>query len=203
VNQTGETGKEKNNMSELQKSLAWTNMPVPDVLGKLPSDQQEELILWAKNVVALKTDGFEELYHAIGMIVKYIPHFVVVPLMTEHIKPQIAAGVCRKMSIEQATVYANELPIDYFSEVALHLESELLARVLEKMKRNPAETYIRRELRDRLASMLSIAAHLDDRMLKTVAAMVTLPETDEDFVDSPHKPVIEKIRTIQEKSHRK
>jgi len=43
-----------------------------------------------------KTEGFNELYQAISMIVKYIPHFVVIPLMVEHIKPQIAAGVCLK-----------------------------------------------------------------------------------------------------------
>ncbi len=172
-------------------------MAVPEVLNELQPHQQQEVALWAERVVSLKTEGFEELYQAISMIVKYIPHFVVIPLMVEHIRPHIAAGVCRKMNIDQATHYANDLPFDYFTEVALYMDSELMARILEKMKRHPAEKFIRRELERHLPNMLEIASHLDNKMLKTVANLVTLPDEDEELAQSPHKMVIDKIRALQ------
>ncbi|NTW70208.1 MAG: hypothetical protein HGB23_10260, partial [Chlorobiaceae bacterium] len=52
-------------MSELEKSLAWTNLPVPEVLQNLPVSQQQQVISWADALVKHKTEGFEELYNAI------------------------------------------------------------------------------------------------------------------------------------------
>ena len=184
-------------MNELETMVAWTNLPVPEVLGELSSVQQDQVLSWAKSVVSLKTEGFDELYQAISMIVKYIPHFVVIPLMVEHIRPQIAAGVCKKMNIDQATHYANDLPFDYFTEVAIYMESELMARILEKMKRHAAEKFIRSELERHLPNMLDIASHLNEKMLKTIASLVRLPDDEEEFANSPHKAVIEKIRALQ------
>ncbi|NHQ60852.1 hypothetical protein G9409_09710 [Chlorobium sp. BLA1] len=184
-------------MSELEKSLAWTNIPVPEVLRQLPFSQQQQILSWAETLVSHKTDGFEELYNAIGMIVKYIPNFVVIPLMVDHIKPRIAAGVCGKMGVDQAVGYANDLPIEYFNEVSLHLEAPVMAQILEKMKKNSAEKFILSELKNRLDRMLDIAQHLDKRMLEIVAKHVTLPENEEELLNHPHKPVFDKIRALQ------
>jgi len=184
-------------MNELEKALAWTDLPVPDVLHQLPSHHQHQVVSWAKNVVTLKTDGFEELYHAIGMIVKYIPHFVVIPLMVEHIKPHIAAGVCRKMGIDQAVGYANDLPLNYFCEVSQHLDTMMMAQILEKMKRHHAEKYIHHQLQHQLNRMLDIAEHLDHRMLEVMAKRVTLPDNEEELLSHPKITVIRKIRALQ------
>jgi hypothetical protein len=185
-------------MSKLDKSLAWTNLPVPEVLHQLTGNQQEEIVSWARNLVDHKTDGFEELYMAIGMIVKYIPHFVVIPLMVEHIKPQIAAGVCSKMGVDQAVGYANDLPLEYFCEVSIHLDSEVMARILEKMKKHHAEKFIHHELKSNLPHILDIALHLDRRMLEIVAKQVTLPEEEnDDLLNHPHKPIFDKLRALQ------
>jgi hypothetical protein len=184
-------------MSELEKSLSWTNLPVPDVLHQLSFNQQELVVAWAQNLVSHKTDGFDELYTAIGMIVKYIPQFMVIPLMVEHIKPRIAAGVCGKMGIDQAVGYANDLPLDYFSEVSLHLDTVIMARILEKMKKNHAEKFITNELKCNLSRMLDIAQHLERHILEIVAKHVTLPEDEDDTINHPHKSVIDKIRALQ------
>ncbi|NTW70400.1 MAG: hypothetical protein HGB23_11265, partial [Chlorobiaceae bacterium] len=175
----------------------WTNLPVPEVLQNLPVSQQQQVISWADALVKHKTEGFEELYNAIGMIVKYIPNFVVIPLMVEHIKPRIAAGVCAKMGVDQAVGYANDLPVEYFNEVSLHLEASVMAQILEKMKKNNAERFIISELRSRLDRMLDIAQHLDKRMLEIVGRHVTLPENEEELLNHPRKPVFDKIRALQ------
>jgi hypothetical protein len=184
-------------MSDLNETLAWTGIPVPDVLNRLTSPQREEVISWAEEVVSFKTEGFEELFEAIGMIVKYIPHFIVIPLMVDHIRPRIAAGVCRKMSIDQATSYANDLPFEYFGEVSMHLDTPLLAQILGKMKKHHAEKFIHYELQHHLTRMLDIAGHLDERMLEVVAKHVTLPEHEDDLVRHPHTDIIMKIRSLQ------
>ncbi len=184
-------------MSELNETLARTGIPVPDLLEELPSAQKETILTWAREMVEHETEGFEELFGAIGMIVKYIPHFIVIPLMVEHIRPRIAAGVCRKMSVEQATGYANDLPFEYFGEVAMHLECPLLAQILGKMRKHSAEKFIHYELQHHLSRMLDIAGHLEDRMLEIVAKHVTLPEHEDDLVRHPHTEVIMKIRTLQ------
>lgn len=184
-------------MNELEHALKWTKQPVPDVLHELHPTQQKKVITYIENLVSSKTDGLEELYHAISMIVKYIPHFVVIPLMVEHIKPQIAAGVCKKMSVDQATGYANDLPLEYFSEVSRHIENQLMADILGRMKKHRAEKFIHYELQHHLLHMLDIAEHLDERMLETVAKLVTLPEHEDDFVNHPHKEIIERLRGMQ------
>ncbi len=184
-------------MNELEHALEWTKQPVPDVLQELHPTQQQKVITYIDNLVRSKTDGLDELYHAISMIVKYIPHFVVIPLMVEHIKPQIAAGVCKKMSVEQATGYANDLPLDYFSQVSGHIENPLMAEILGKMKKHRAEKFILHELQHHLLHMLDIAEHLDERMLKVVAKLVTLPEHEDDLVNHPHREIIEQLRGMQ------
>lgn len=184
-------------MSELQEALAWTDIPIPEELHNLQPFQQEIVASYVKAVVGRKTDGFEELYQAIGMIVKYIPHFVVIPLMVEHIKPQIAAGVCRKMGVDQATGYANDLPLEYFSEVSGYLDHAMLAELLGKMKKHHAEKFIHFELQHHLAHMLEVSEYLDKRMLEVVAKHVTLPEHDDDLLKHPHRMIIEKIRSLQ------
>ncbi|NTV98389.1 MAG: hypothetical protein HGA70_04435 [Chlorobiaceae bacterium] len=184
-------------MSDLNDTLAWTGIAVPDVLTELSSPQKDKIISWARELVEHKTDGFEELFEAIGMIVKYIPHFIVIPLMVDHIKPRIAAGVCRKMHVDQATSYANDLPLEYFSEVSMHLECPLLALILGKMRRHNAEKFIHYELQHRLTRMLDIATSLEDRMLELVAKHVTLPEHEDDLVRHPHTDVIIKLRAMQ------
>ncbi|MGB0130330.1 hypothetical protein [Chlorobium sp.] len=184
-------------MSELQEALAWTDIPVPEDLRHLPANQQQSVAAYVRAVVSRKTDGFEDLYHAIGMIVKYIPHFVVIPLMVEHIKPPIAAGVCRKMGVDQATGYANDLPLEYFSEVSRHIEPSMMAELLARMKKHHAEKFIHYELQHHLTHILDIAEHLEKRMLEVVARHVTLPEHDDDLLKHPHHNIIEKIRALQ------
>ncbi len=184
-------------MSPLQDTLDWTAVPVPPALQELAPSQQQAVADFTREVIAEKTNGFEELYHAISMIVKYIPHFIVIPLMVEHIRPQIAAGVCRKMGIDQATHYANDLPIEYFSEVSRHLDHEMMAHIFEKMKRHHAEKVIQYELRNHLSHMLDIATFLDKRLLEFVARQVTLPDNPEELNNHPQLAVIEKIRALQ------
>jgi hypothetical protein len=182
---------------DLEQLLAWTNLPVPDVLLQLPSLQQQQVASWASTLVNHKTEGFEDLYSAISMIVKYIPHFMVIPLMVEYIRPQIAAGVCRKMGVEQATGYANDLPLPYFSEVSKHIDAEMMARILEKMKKHAVEKFIHNELEHHQSRLLEIAQHLHRNILEIVAKHVTLPEYGTDLAENPYKEVIDKIRALQ------
>ncbi len=126
-------------MSELDELLAWSKAPVPEVLQQLQPQQQQEVHSWAKNLVDRETEGLDDLYNAIAMIVKYIPNFMVIPLMVEHIRPRIAAQVCIKMGIDQSTGYANDLPLEYFSKVSSHLDEKMMAQILTKMKRSQVE----------------------------------------------------------------
>ncbi|ASQ91619.1 hypothetical protein CHL67_04180 [Prosthecochloris sp. GSB1] len=184
-------------MTELETALEWTDTPVPEVLRELQPAEQKKVVSYIEHVVHKKTDGLEELYQAIAMIVKYIPHFVVIPLMVEHIRPPIAAGVCRKMGVDQATGYANDLPVAYFSEVSKHLDDKLVAEIMDKMKKHPAERFIHYELQHHLLHMLDIAAHAKGKTLEIIARHVTLPEHENDLVDHPHREVIGKLRAMQ------
>ncbi|KZK74414.1 MAG: hypothetical protein A3K90_03965 [Pelodictyon luteolum] len=184
-------------MAAIDDSLAWAEIPVPETIRRMEQHQQEAVALWTRSVVDAKTEGFDELYQAISMIVKYIPHFVVIPLMVEHIRPKIAAGVCLKMGVEQATGYANDLPPEYFTEVSRHIDPPILAEILGRMKKHHAEKFIISELRHHLARMLQIAEHLDDRMLETVARHVTLPEHQDDLLKHPHTSLFSRIRQMQ------
>lgn len=184
-----------NAMATLEEKLSWTETPLPEALKNLKDDEQEALACYVTEVIGHKTDGFDELYHAIGSIVRFIPHFIVVPLMVEHIRPQISAGVCRTMGIDQAVNYANDLPLEYFSEGSRHLDNDLMARILEKMKRNQAEKVILFELLHHRSHMLGIAEHLDRRMLEFVVKNLDLngfPEGD---------PIIQAHKALTEKLH--
>jgi len=154
-------------MSELNELLALSPMPVPEALQQLQPHQKLEVVSWAKNLVSHNTEGIDDLYNAISKIVKFIPNFMVIPLMVEHIRPRIAAGVCIKMGVDQATGYANDLPLEYFSEVSHHLDVVMMARILEKMKKYQAEKFIQYELMHHQARMIDIARHLET---------ITIPE---------------------------
>lgn len=185
-------------MSEMEELLAWSDMPLPEVLRQLPHQEQQEIAAWAKTIVSNKTEGLDDLYNAISMIVKYIPNFMVVPLMVEHIRPRIAAEVCIKMGIDQATGYANDLPLEYFSAVSKHLEAPMMAMILEKMKRHTVEKFIHHELQHHQNRLLDIAIHLDRHILEIVAKHATLPEPGTDNSKNPqHQTVIERIRAMQ------
>jgi len=62
-------------MATFSDTLAWAEVPVPDTIQQMEPRQQEAVSSWMQEVVARKTEGFNELYQAISMIVKYIPHF--------------------------------------------------------------------------------------------------------------------------------
>lgn len=171
---------------------------MPGVLHQLPLHQQQEVALWAKTIVSHNTEGLDDLYNAISMIVKYIPNFLVIPLMVEHIRPRIAAGVCIKMGVEQATGYANDLPLEYFSDVSKHLDATMMAEILQKMKKQTAEKFIHHELKHHQNRILDIAQHLDQRLLEIVAKLVTLPEENNEHDSQTHRTIIEKIRVMQE-----
>lgn len=186
-----------NAMATIEETLAWSETPLPEALKNLKEEEQEALVFYVKTVVDKKTDGFDELYHAIGSIVRFIPHFIVIPLMVEHIRPQISSGVCRTMGVDQAVNYANDLPLEYFSEVSRHLDNDLMARILEKMKRHQAEKVILYELLHHRPHMLGIAEHLDRKMLEFVVKNLDLnglPENDP--VIAAHKVLIERIRDL-------
>jgi hypothetical protein len=184
-------------MSELDELFAWSRAPVPEVVGQLQPQQQQELLSWAKNLVDHETEGLDDLYNAIGLIVKYIPNFMVMPLMVEHIRPRIAAQVCIKMGIDQATGYANDLPLEYFSEISTHVEEKMMAQILIKMKRSQVEKFIILMLKQDPTRMLDIASHLDRPVLEIIAKYVAFPEDESGLAGSPHKAVIDKIRSMQ------
>jgi len=187
-----------NAMATLEETLSWTEIPLPEPLKNLKPEEQDALAGYVKTVVENKTDGFDELYHAIGSIVRFIPHFIVIPLMVEHIRPQISAGVCRTMGVDQAVNYANDLPLEYFSEVSRHLDNDLMARILEKMKRNQGEKVILFELLHHRTHMLGIAEHLDRRQLEFVVKNLDLNGLPEgDPVITAHKSLSEKLHGLQ------
>lgn len=184
-------------MATIDESLAWTGIPIPESLKNLEPEKQTALADYVKTLVDAKTDGFDELYQAIGMIVKYIPNFILIPLMVDNIRPLIAAGVCCKMGVDQATNYANDLPLEYFSEVSKHIGNEMMARILEKMKRGHAEKVIKYELHHNQSHMLDIAAHLEKRMLEYVARQVSLPDLSDLLTEHPQSAIIEQLRALQ------
>ncbi len=186
-----------NYMNELERALAWTREPVPEVLYELDPVQQGKVVEYLKHVVDARTEGLDELYHAISMIVRYIPHFVVIPLMVDHITPQISAGVCEKMGVDQATGYANDLPLEYFSQVSLHIRHSMVAEILGRMKKHKAEKFIRHELQHDLQHILDISLHFDERMLRVVAGLVALPHELDAELDERYREMIGRLRALQ------
>ena len=184
-------------MSELDELLAWSKVPVPEALLQLQPQQQQEVVIWAKNLVDRETEGLDDLYNAIAMIVKYIPNFMVIPLMVEHIRPRIAAEVCIKMGLDQSTGYANDLPLEYFSKVSSHLDKKMMAQILTKMKRSQVEKFIIMALQQTPIHILDIASHLERPVLEIVTKYVTFPEDNGTQTMSPHKQIIDKIRSLQ------
>ncbi|MEI7695132.1 MAG: hypothetical protein WCI64_05750 [Chlorobium sp.] len=184
-------------MSEFDELLAWSKVPVPEGLRQLQPKQQQEVLSWAKNLVDHETEGLDDLYNAIGMIVKYIPNFMVIPLMVEHIRPRIAAQVCIKMGIDQATGYANDLPLEYFSKISTYLDEKLMAQVLTKMKRSQIEKFIIMTLKEDPARILDIANYLERPVLEILAKYVALPEDESELATSPYRELFAKIRSMQ------
>uniref|UniRef100_Q3ATM8 Uncharacterized protein n=1 Tax=Chlorobium chlorochromatii (strain CaD3) TaxID=340177 RepID=Q3ATM8_CHLCH len=119
---------------------------MPEAIRQLPAEAQQEVLAWVEKLLATQNEGVDELYNAISSIVKFIPNFMVIPLMVEQIHPRIAAGVCVKMGVEKATGYANDLPVEYLSSVTHHLPNPMVGEILTAMKRYAAEKLITYEI---------------------------------------------------------
>lgn len=98
-----------------------------------------------------------------------------------------------KMDIDHAAGYANELPIAHLSVFSKYLDIEMMARILEKMKRHSVEKFICHELKQCQTRVLDIAMHLNRDLLEIVVKMATLTEPATNSDNNPHESVIEKI----------
>ena len=108
---------------DLKHLIEWTEEPIPPFFKKLLPEHLHALRDYTQNVVDYETDGLDELYYTISKLITYIPNFILLPLITNYIKPPIAAGVCAELSLKEASNLASGLSADYLGEVALHLES--------------------------------------------------------------------------------
>lgn len=193
----GTTGNSETGAERERPLQHWSPDRLPATIRELEAAHQEAILAWAKGVVATETEGLDELYGAISMIVKYIPNFMVVPLMVEHIRPRIAARVCIKMGVEQVTGYANDLPTDYFAEVSTHLEHPLLARILEKMKKSQVERYIQHALKHHPVYLFSVAGFLDRQLLTLIARNFSSSDFDDNPEYAPFQEIIVEIKALR------
>ena len=127
---------------DLKHLIEWTEKPIPPFFKTLSPEHLHALRAYTQNVVDYETDGLDELYYTISKLITYIPNFILLPLITNYIKPPIAAGVCAELSLKEASNLASGLSADYLGEVAFHLESEWAAEIFNKLKPALAEKCI-------------------------------------------------------------
>ncbi|MBF0237883.1 MAG: hypothetical protein HQM12_09275 [SAR324 cluster bacterium] len=186
----------ENSQNILTKLIEWTEKPVPGFFKTLTPEQHQELLEYVHHVIDYETDGLDELYHTISSLIKYVPNFVLLPLITKFIKPPIAAGVCAKLSVKQASKIASDLPAEYLGEVALHMDSKLAAEILEELKPKLAEECIEYEGSHHPMKTLDIGQHVSDRLLKSASKYLYLLENVDDVLLETYKDVIQKLRAV-------
>lgn len=182
-------------MDDLKQLMTFTKKPVPDFFKNLSKEEQRELREYVAHVVSTKNDGFEELYYTIGVVIKFIPNFVLVPLTLQYIKPAIAAGVCEKLKLDQAVGLANDLPPEYIGEIAMHTSSKRSAEILEKLRPSLAEKCIKYEGEHHPMKALEIGQFISPNLLKISAKYLYLLENIDESALEIYKELIEKIRS--------
>ncbi len=181
-------------MDDLKLLMTFTKSPVPAFFKTLSHEEQKELREYVETVISTKTDGLEELYYTIGVVIKFIPNFVLIPLTLQYIKPTIAAGVCEKLKLDQAVSLANDLPPEYIGEIAMHTSSKRSAQILEQLRASLAEKCIKYEGEHHPIKALEIGKHVSPRILKLCSKYLYLLENLDDSVLALYDDLIEKIR---------
>ena len=183
--------------NDLKHLMEWTEEPIPPFFKELSPDQLHALRGYTQNVVDYETDGLDELYYTISSLIKYIPNFVLLPLITNYIKPPIAAGVCAKLSVKEASNLAAGLPVEYLGEVALHLESEWAAEIFARLKPSLAEKCIVYEASNHPMKTLDIGQYVDTKLLKKASQYLHLLETVDETLLEEYAELIETIRSFE------
>ena len=183
--------------NDLRRLIEWTEKPVPPFFRELSSEQLHELHGYTQNVVDYETDGLEELYYTISKLMKYIPNFVLLPLIINYIKPPIAAGVCAELSLKEASSLASGLPVEYLGEVALHLESEWAAEIFSKLKPALAEECIEYEVTHHPMKTLDIGQYVDTTLLKKASPYLHLLEAVDETLLEEYAELIDTIRSFE------
>lgn len=181
----------------LKHLIEWTEEPIPPFFRDLSAEQLYELHGYTQNVVDYETDGLEELYYTISTIMKYIPNFVLLPLITNYIKPPIAAGVCAELSLKEASNLASGLPVEYLGEVALHMDSEWAAEIFSKLKSSLAEKCIEYEVSHHPMKSLDIGQYVDTKLLKKASKYLHLLETVDETLLEDYAELIDEIRSFE------
>lgn len=171
-----------------------TEEPTPEFIKKLPPDQLLDLRDYTRNVVSYATSGMDELFHTISLVIKFIPNFVLLPLITKFIKAPIAGGVCAKLSVKEAVNIGNSLPVEYLGEVALYVESEQAAMILEGLKPKLAEFCIIYEAEHHPVKALDIGQYVSDRILKVAARYMDFLEQVDPVLLKDYEDVLDKIK---------
>lgn len=180
----------------LKELEEWTESPIPEFFKELSEDDLSSLKKYVHEVVAYETDGLDELYTTISHVIKHVPNFVLLPMITRFIKPPIAAGVCAKLTVKQSVSIASGLSAEYLGEVTTHLENRLAADILAGLKPKLAEQCIEYEVTHHPMKAMEISQFASDDMLKIAAKHLHLFESIDPALLKDYQEQIDKIRSL-------
>jgi len=183
--------------NDLKHMIEWAEKPIPAFFKDLSPEHLHELRGYTQAVVDYETDGLKELYYTISTLIKYVPNFVLLPLITNYIKPPIAAGVCEQLGLREASKLASGLPAEYLGEVAHHMESKWVAEILARLKPSFAEQCIEYAIMHHPMKALDIGQYVDKDILKIAAKYLHIIETVDRTLLEDYAELMEEIRSFE------
>ncbi|GLQ30455.1 hypothetical protein [Litoribrevibacter albus] len=155
-----------NNQNAIEFLTNLSGQPIPEALGKLSSEDVEEVTEYISNIVEQEDAAYAKLFESLAMMMKYVPNFILHQIIPRYVEPAIAAKITRNLNTKQIVGVASGLSVEYISEASIHMEDKVAAAVLDGLKRKLASQVIEHTIKNHPVYALDILLHSHDRFKK-------------------------------------
>lgn len=141
---------------------------LPDTLVNLPPEAIQEIKNYVEKVVHIKTKGVDKAFELTSVTIKFIPNFVLIPLIKSYIEPPIAARIAKVLTVKQILDIISQLSNEYVAESLLYMEEEAAFQVLKEMRSNRLFEIMRLVFQKQPIKVLDLGYYFPDSFLRNI-----------------------------------
>ena len=139
-----------------------TSDNVPESIQNLPPEVLNDVREYVEKVVYIKTKGVDKAFELSTVTIKFIPNFILLPLINSYIEPPIAARIAKFLTVRQVLDIVNGLDLNYVSETLLYMEEAPAAKIVLEMRPKKVAEIMQKVFNKQPLKILDIAPFIPD-----------------------------------------
>lgn len=174
----------KANIQYLEK-LTGDNLPAS--IHSLSEDVLQDVVDYTREVVDIKTRGVDKAFEMTSVTIKFIPNFILFPLIKSYIEPPIAARIVKVLTTKQALDIASGLSEEYIAETAIFMDDKQAGEILASLRERLAIRVVRLAFDKKPIKLLDIFPHIKQDKISRLFSQISRQEFADLQVSSPDR----------------